>query len=351
MGIKQDGRCSLGSGDFGEHGGVAPLHLEKLGVLISGVVEDPDDSLGGVSDALLVISRGTDRGETYQIPEKLGETGHVCGHIGPKIVVHDDESKPTRSRPGHGIGQYGPMLTFRLFGIPVTINPSFLLVAALLGLSTGSVALLASWVGIVFVSILVHELGHAMTARSFGAEVEIELNGIGGLTSWAAPEGELGPGRRALVAAAGSAVGVLFGGVVWLFDQFSGPYTEVAGYVVSNLILVNVFWGLLNWLPIRPLDGGHLLTSLLQKVTPSRADRIANVVFFMTAVAALAAALWAQRIFIALLAGWLLMGELTRGRPRRPSAPIPQMSFDPPEPESEEPEGDNPRPLSPPPTS
>ena len=66
--------------------------------------------------------------------------------------------------------------------------------------------------------------------------------------------------RRALVAAAGSEVGVLFGGAVWLFRRFTGPYDEVAGFVVSTLILVNVFWGLLNWLPIRPLDGGHLFT-------------------------------------------------------------------------------------------
>jgi len=223
----------------------------------------------------------------------------------------------------------GPMLSFRLFGIPVIIHPSFLLIAALLGLSSGEMALLVSWVGIVFVSILVHELGHALTARAYGAEVEIELNAIGGLTSWSAPEEELGPGRRALIAAAGSGVGVLFGGMVWLFDRLTGPYDGVPEFIVSNLILVNVFWGLLNWLPIRPLDGGHLFTSLLQKVAPKNADRIANVVFLITALGALGLALWSQRIFLAILAGWLVMGELTRGRPRRPPAPIPQMTFDP----------------------
>jgi hypothetical protein len=89
-----------------------------------------------------------------------------------------------------------------------------------------------------------------------------------------------------------------------------------------------VYWGLLNWLPIRPLDGGHLFVSLLQKLAPSRADRIANVVFLITAVAALVAAIWLQLLFIALLAGWLVMGELTRGRPRPPPTPIPPMSFE-----------------------
>ncbi len=231
----------------------------------------------------------------------------------------------------------GPMLKFPLFGIPVTIHPSFLLIAAFLGLSGGDMARLVSWVGIVFVSILIHELGHALTARAYGAEVEIELNAIGGLTSWSAPDEEMGPGRTALIAAAGSGVGVLFGGLVWLFDRLTGPYVGVAAYIVSYLILVNVFWGLVNWLPIRPLDGGHLFTSLLLKVAPKNAERIAGVVFLITALGALGFALWSQRIFLALLAGWLVMGELTRGRARRPPAPIPQMTFDP-EPETEQPE-------------
>jgi stage IV sporulation protein FB len=232
-----------------------------------------------------------------------------------------------------GLGQYGGVIAFRLVGIPVRIQGSFLVIAVLLGISTGRPVFVVAWVGIVFVSILIHELGHALTARSFGAEVEIELNGIGGLTSWSGAEETFGPGRRALVAAAGSAVGVVFGGLIWLTTRFTGPYFGVAEFVVSNLIFVNVFWGLLNWLPIRPLDGGHLFLSLLQKVAPARAERIANVVFLVTAVAALAAGLWFQRIFVAILAGWLVMSELSRGRPRRPAMPIPTMSFDSPSPD------------------
>ena len=231
-----------------------------------------------------------------------------------------------------------PMLTFRLLGIPVTIHPSFLIIAGILGLSSGRLALLFAWVGIVFVSILIHELGHALTARAFGAEVEIELNAIGGLTSWSTPEGELSPGRRAVVAAAGSGVGVLFGGAVWLVSRLTGPYDDIAGFVVSNLILVNVFWGLLNWAPIRPLDGGHLLTSLLEKVAPKNGEKIGNIVFLVTALGALAAAIWLQRIFVAVLAGWLLMGELSRGRARRPPpTSLPEMSFDPEPTEQNEP--------------
>lgn len=226
------------------------------------------------------------------------------------------------------------MITFRLFGIPITVRPTFLLIAALLGLSTGRTSLMVALVGVLFVSIVVHELGHALTARAYGAEVEIELNGIGGLTSWSATDGDFGPGRRAAVAAAGSAVGVLFGGLTWLVASAFGPFSGMAGLVVRYLILVNVMWGLLNWLPIRPLDGGHLLVSLLQKVTPRNATRVSNVVFLITSIAALGAAIWLRLYFIAFFAGWLLMGEVTRGRPSRPPVTIPEMSFDDPQPDT-----------------
>ncbi|MEX1134849.1 MAG: site-2 protease family protein [Acidimicrobiia bacterium] len=233
------------------------------------------------------------------------------------------------------------MISFRLLRIPVTVRPSFLLIAALLGLSAARVSLVFAWIAVVFVSILLHEMGHALTARAFGSEVEIELNAIGGLTSWTVPEEEFGPGRRAVVAAAGSGVGVVFGGLVWLFASLTGPYVGLAGFVVNTLIYVNLFWGLLNWLPIRPLDGGHLFSSLLEKIAPRRGETIANVVFMVTAAAGLTAALYFGLTFVALLAGWLLFGELTRGRPRRPQVPIPPMSFDrpPPDPEPEEVDG------------
>ncbi len=231
------------------------------------------------------------------------------------------------------------MLTFRLMGIPVSVRPSFLIVATLLGLSTGEVSLLIAWVVIVTVSILIHELGHALTARSFGSTVEIELNTLGGLTSWSVPQGEFGPGRRALVAAAGSAVGVVFGALIWLIAWLTGPYTGLTGFVVNTLIYVNLVWGLLNWLPIRPLDGGHLFVSLLEKIAPRHAQSISNVVFLLTAAAGLAAALYFRLVFVAIVAGFLLFAELTRNRVRQPPVPIPPMSFDRPD-QAQEPAAD-----------
>jgi Zn-dependent protease len=221
------------------------------------------------------------------------------------------------------------VLRFRLFGMPVIVRGSFLVIAALIGfLGVGDAAQTIAWIAIVFVSILIHELGHAVTARMFGSDVVIELNGLGGLTRWSVPDGALTPGRRSLIAASGSAVGLAFGGLVWLAASQFAPYPPLTAFVLENLIYVNVFWGLLNWLPIRPLDGGHLLESLLEKVAPTRAEMIARVIFTLTAAGALALAIRMRLIFIAVLAGWLLLSELSFARETVSRGPLPTLSYD-----------------------
>lgn len=223
----------------------------------------------------------------------------------------------------------GALFSFSLFGIPIKVNWSFLLMAAVLGfLGRQEPTFIIAWVAIVFFSIVIHELGHALTARGMGAEVAIELNGLGGLTRWSVPPGAFGPGRRALVAGAGSAVGVAFGGVVWFVASQFGPYSGMTLYVINNLIWVNLFWGLLNWLPIRPLDGGHLVQSLLDKIAPSHADVIARVIFSVTAGLALFWAIRQNLIFIAVLAGWMLLAEFSTGSRNEVPTAIPEFSYD-----------------------
>jgi Zn-dependent protease len=243
----------------------------------------------------------------------------------------------------------GPVFSFRFFGIPVVLRLSFLLVAAFLGLmgSGGSSSIvedfrrrapfIVAWVLLVFVSILIHELGHAFTARGYGARVDIELNGFGGLTHWTVPADGLRPGRRALVAAAGSAVGILFGVIVWVLSPLFEPYTLLESYVLRNLVWVNVFWGLLNWLPIRPLDGGHLLRSLLDKVAPSKAEVISRVIFTVTAGLVLVAAWRMRSLFIGVLGAWLLLSEFSSSGSAAPPARLPTLVYeDPPEADSGE---------------
>ena len=64
----------------------------------------------------------------------------------------------------------------------------FLLVAFLTGARAGSVLLLLAWVIVLFVSILIHELGHAVMGKVYGGEVRILLHGMG----WASPTGTAG---------------------------------------------------------------------------------------------------------------------------------------------------------------
>ena len=68
---------------------------------------------------------------------------------------------------------------FRLLGFPIRVHPFFWLVAVFLGVGTGKnetdpVELL-TWVAVVFVSILIHELGHAIMKRAYGGHPWITL--------------------------------------------------------------------------------------------------------------------------------------------------------------------------------
>ena len=206
--------------------------------------------------------------------------------------------------------------------MPVVVRSSFILVAVLIGFlgRLGDITRTITWILIVFISILIHELGHAFAARRFSAQVAIEVNGLGGLTRWTVDQALLTPGRRAFIAAAGSAVGIVFGGAVWALASVFAPFEPFVAFVLNSIIYVNLFWGLLNWLPIRPLDGGHLLESLLQKVAPERGEAIAAVIFTATAAAALAVAIWQGFIFITVLAGWMLLNEFTRATAQNDSS-------------------------------
>lgn len=232
------------------------------------------------------------------------------------------------------------MIRFDLVGIPVTVRPTFWLVAALLGFGLRDGPLLVVWVAVVFVSVLVHELGHALMARRYRAEVSITLTTFGGFTRWSMPRGEMSPGRRALIAAAGSAVGIVLGLAVLGGFLAMRPVSPTTASIVMMIVWVNVGWGVLNWLPIRPLDGGHLVLSFLDLIAPRSADRIAGVVFGVTTLAALAAALYFRFFFAAALAGFMAWAEISRYFPSRPDTPATPIVFgydeEDPQPQSQE---------------
>src|SRR5690349_4781192 len=78
-------------------------------------------------------------------------------------------------------------LRFSIFGIPVRVHPLFWLMTLLFGGAVGNPITLLIWVAVVFISILTHELGHALTMRFFGQPARIILHLSGGLAipdSW-----------------------------------------------------------------------------------------------------------------------------------------------------------------------
>ncbi len=210
------------------------------------------------------------------------------------------------------------VLRFSLFGIPVGVHFSFLFVSFLaLGIYNGSA--LVAFTLAIFLGVLVHEAGHAVTARAFGAtHVRITLFALGGVTVYST-DPPLSPVRRFLISGAGSAAGIATGGpllLLWRADAFDG-LSRLAQIGVWSYIIAGLFWGVLNWIPIRPLDGGQMLTAGLEIITPRHADRIARVITVVVGVAAIIVAVSFEQYFAAFFVAFLVFV----GARRTPEAP------------------------------
>lgn len=176
------------------------------------------------------------------------------------MSTHDPHRRPALSRPvvnANGI-------FFWCLGNVVRVRFSFFLVG-LLAAGRGGVAELLVWEAVVFVGVLVHELGHAQAARRYGADPTIELYTMGGLTSWAwARPPTLG--QRLVTTLAGPFAGFLAGGVLALTWLAPGardwPY--LLRLAVADFVWVSLGWGIFNLVPMLPLDGGSAMDALLQ---------------------------------------------------------------------------------------
>ena len=187
----------------------------------------------------------------------------------------------------------GSGLRFPLFGFPVRIHPSFLLIAVLIGLGSPGVSLglVIVWTVVVLVSVLVHELGHAFAARGLGAAPTVDLYVFGGVTAFVPPRG-MGRLQSIWVTLAGPLAGFALGGFVLSVAGAFGvsnpslriySNASIAEHTVSIAIYVNIIWGFVNLLPILPLDGGNILRNVLPG-TPDQRARAAAVVSVVLAI-------------------------------------------------------------------
>jgi stage IV sporulation protein FB len=174
------------------------------------------------------------------------------------------------------------------------------------------------------VSVLVHEMGHALAIRALGVQPWITLYGMGGLTSHQG--GRFPPTTQILVSLAGPVAGFAFAAIVVLLVKASGHEIEFifglpnlirwlfGGFtnrglleLCNDLLFVNIWWGILNLLPILPLDGGRITNEALNICHPRGALQISLWVSVIVATAMAATGLITQPMdwFRALLFGSL----------------------------------------------
>ena len=218
------------------------------------------------------------------------------------------------------------MPTFRILGFPVRVRVGFLVFLAVVIAWNPAVGWKFGLAVTVF--SLIHELGHAVAARRLGAKPEIALDFIAGTTRYTPPR-PITPIERAGVAVAGPLIEIVIGLVVLAAMRVNPldvpavfDHTEAAVIWIAGPI-----FGLLNLLPIYPLDGGHVLSGALEAISPRWGRPLTEFLSMGFTIAFGIVALAVESIrwlapFAMLLVAlqvWLLWGHLFGRRRRRPS--------------------------------
>lgn len=224
-------------------------------------------------------------------------------------------------------------LNFSVAGIPVRVHPLFWVIALLFGSSSGGIIQWLIWVVAVFVSILVHELGHALAMRQYGLSSSVILYWGGGLTvpesvrwGFGSASVSLRPNQEIFISLAGPFAGFLLAGLIMagvaaaggevivrmLFGMIPVPTAilPVGGMIpnllVATLLWVNIFWGLINLMPVYPLDGGNVTRYALLRADPWNGIRKSLWISVVTGtIVAVVGLLLMRSVFIALLFGFL----------------------------------------------
>lgn len=162
---------------------------------------------------------------------------------------------------------------FRVFGIQLAVHATFFLLlayAAYEGWLSGGLAGLVWRVLLTilfFVCVVLHELGHSLTAQRYGVRVpRILLLPIGGMAEM--DHIPRRPSAEFLITIAGPAVNFAIVAVLlpfaWRYVLGADEIAEFSGAeVIAQLFLANLIMGTFNLLPVYPMDGGRILRSIL----------------------------------------------------------------------------------------
>lgn len=170
----------------------------------------------------------------------------------------------------------------RMFGVQVRVELSVLLIAAIFvvtGLgnnpSARDVLDQTTFVILLFVSIFLHEMGHAFGAWLFGIRtLDVTLAFFGGYARLdPAPRGPL---QDIVVSFAGPATNLLIAGLLylWLNSDAGQEQSDHTWLILYRVMYANFVLGVLNLLPGHPLDGGHIARAFLSMFLPSTTARL-----------------------------------------------------------------------------
>jgi stage IV sporulation protein FB len=224
-------------------------------------------------------------------------------------------------------------LRFSIAGIPVRVHPLFWLIAILFGSSSNSIIGLLTWIIAIFVSILIHELGHAFALRRYGQGSQIILHFAGGLTvpesiSWGGGYASVAitANQQIFISLAGPFAGFLFAGLVvavsaalggtllpnFIFGFIPFPIVllpvggEILNSLVMDLLWISIFWGFINLMPVLPLDGGTVIRYILTQTDPLNGLRTSLWVSVISGAAvAFAGLVFLRSTYMAILFGLL----------------------------------------------
>lgn len=194
---------------------------------------------------------------------------------------------------------------FRLLGIPIRVGPSFLLLQIGLAVFITVTLPTTPWLkmvafliigAIVLVSVLVHEMGHALAARRAGLRPEITLTWFGGFTRFVA---NVGPGKRLWISAAGVVLQAAMAGLVWLLIR-NGAFgdSELVATIAEAFVLFNLVMAAINLIPVGGMDGGAILGSVLELLRVPRPRLVLLVIYGVGGVAI--------TVFALVRANWIL---------------------------------------------
>lgn len=159
-------------------------------------------------------------------------------------------------------------LRFRLFGTGVRVSPWFWVLPLLFGqdfFQIGGFTWLLTVVACIFVSILLHEFGHVWMGQYFGSDGNIVLYAFGGLAIGARDQRKRW--QRIAVSLAGPGIQLVFWAILTYGIMPSLNVRALPGEVQVALIVlqsINLYWPLLNLVPVFPLDGGQVSLELFE---------------------------------------------------------------------------------------